>query len=79
MPQVPQGQAGRCDPFHLTSISCDEIVARCYATVLSVASAIGDCGRNIGVGEVGVNGPLPAIAGAVEDAPGRRVHRADQQ
>jgi CO/xanthine dehydrogenase Mo-binding subunit len=29
-----------------------------------------------GVGEVGVNGPLPAIAGAVEDALGRRIARS---
>jgi CO/xanthine dehydrogenase Mo-binding subunit len=29
-----------------------------------------------GIGEVAANGPLPAIAGAVEDALGRRLHRA---
>ena len=28
-----------------------------------------------GVGEVGVNGPLPAIAGAIEDALGLRLHQ----
>ncbi len=54
-----------------TSLDIPEIISAAVETV----EASGPYGMK-GVGEVGVNGPLPAIAGAIEDALNRPVNRS---
>ncbi len=54
-----------------TSLDVPEIVSLAVETV----EATGPFGMK-GIGEVGMNGPLPAIAGAVEDALGCRIRRS---
>ncbi len=54
-----------------TSLDVPEVASICVETVEST----GPFGMK-GIGEVGTNAPLPAIAGAVEDAVGRRLRRS---
>ncbi len=54
-----------------TSLDVPEVASLCVETVEST----GPFGMK-GIGEVGTNAPLPAIAGAVEDAVGRRLRRS---
>jgi CO/xanthine dehydrogenase Mo-binding subunit len=54
-----------------TSLDVPEVTSICVETVEST----GPFGMK-GIGEVGTNAPLPAIAGAVEDAAGCRLRRS---
>jgi CO/xanthine dehydrogenase Mo-binding subunit len=54
-----------------TSMDVPDITSVCVETV----EATGPFGMK-GIGEVGINAPLPAIAGAVEDAVGQRIRRS---